>query len=93
MPTGLRQAGRESYEGIALRGAFRLWAPTGRDRGGRSTAEGAAAGSGAALVVPVCGGAAASEAASSTDSGLMATEAGGLRTTGGPFGKRSGCAA
>ena len=26
----------------------------------------------------------------STDSGLMATEAGGLRATGGPFGKRSG---
>ncbi|XXT78609.1 YciI family protein [Sorangium sp. So ce726] len=25
MPTGLRQAGRESYEWIAQRGAFRLW--------------------------------------------------------------------
>lgn len=30
---------------------------------------------------------------STMDSGLMATELGGLRTTGGPFGKRSGCAA
>jgi len=32
-------------------------------------------------------------APASTDSGLMATEVGGLRTAGGPFGKRSGCAA
>ncbi len=36
--------------------------------------------------------AAASWAVSSMDSGLMATEVGGLRTMGGPFGKRSGCA-
>ena len=32
-------------------------------------------------------------ASSSRDRGLMATEAGGLRTMGGPFGKRSGAAA
>lgn len=89
MPPGLRQAGRESYEWIAQRGAFRLSDVSGRGR----AAAGVAPGSGASLVVPVCVDAAASPAASSTDSGLMATAAGGLRTAGGPFGKRSGCAA
>lgn len=41
LPTGLRQAGRESYEWIALRGAFRHWDVSGW---GRAAAEGVAPG-------------------------------------------------
>jgi hypothetical protein len=97
MPTDLRQPARESYEGIALRGAFWIRHPGGRGRGGRDTAltAGASTGSGDAAwrVADVCEDAVVSPAWSSTDRGLMATEAGGLRTTGGPLGKRSGCSA
>lgn len=92
MPTGLRQATREFYEGIALAGTS--WISDLRRRRRRGTAVGAAVLMGAAaVVVHVSGAALGSRAAASTESGLMATDVGGLRTTGGPFGKRSGCAA
>ena len=84
MPTTLRQPAREFYEGIALTGGS-AWR-------GRDLADGAAPPETASLVT---GGrsCAAVSLSSTMDSGLMATELGGLRTTGGPFGKRSGCAA
>ena len=93
MPTSLRQVAREFYEGIAPRGAS--WIRDLDRRGRRDAAAGAAMTleSAAGVVVRVSGGAQASRGAASTDNGLIATEAGGLRTTGGPFGKRSGCAA
>jgi len=81
MPTGLRQAAREFYEGIAATGVF------------RTRALGVLAGGATTSAAPAALGVTGSTGAAWTDSGLMATEAGGLRTTGGPFGKRSGCAA
>src|SRR5262245_20902455 len=101
MPMDLRQAAREFYEGIALRGAFPSWDLGGGGPGRCDTGVDAARRLGAApgpvgatsRVVAVGGGAVASRASSSTDRGLMATEVGGLCTMGGPFGKRSGCAA
>ena len=87
----LRQPAREFYEGITQRRALRI-SPAGRERAGRLDRELVAGGATTSWEVTAAasGAAEASGAASSRESGLMATEAGGLRATGGPFGKRSG---
>lgn len=93
MPTRLRQGTAEFYEGIAVAVAIRIRIAGERARGAAvSTALGA---SGATTSVEAADGAAgvAETSGTSMDSGLIATESGGLRTTGGPLGKRSGWAA
>src|SRR5271163_1501045 len=81
MPTGLRQLAREFYVGTAG-AASRIPFARGESRGARATIsfEGTVA------------FAAGSDAASSTDNGLIATDVGGRRTMGAPLGNRSGCA-
>ena len=83
---------REFYEGIALSNGLRIL-PDLRERARRVGREQIAGGATTSCEVTAAGSGAASLVGSSTDSGLMATESGGLRTMGGPFGKRSGWAA
>ena len=90
MPTGLRQATGEFYEGIAATGVVRIRISRAR---GRAAVLGGSGVTSFEAVQGATGVAASSVASEPTDRGLMATELGGRRTTGGPFGKRSGCAA
>lgn len=66
--------------------------PAGCERAGRFDRELVADGATTSceVLAAASGAAEALRAASSMERGLMATEAGGLRATGGPFGKRSG---
>jgi len=93
MPTGLRQGAREFYEGIASREGFRSVYLVGGGSSGTAPMAGAGSEPVAWRVAAVRVVVAGSRASSSTDRGLMATEVGGLRTLGGPFGKRSECCA
>ena len=83
----LRQLAREFYEGIASPSELRILPALRERRVGRELIAG-----GATTSCDAAPAASGSMVASSTESGLMATDSGGRRTMGGPFGKRSGCA-